>query len=313
MKRQTFMPASEADWLALRVNDLTSTDISALFGLSPYKTAFELWHEKKAATRAPFVENERVVWGKRLEKVVAYGIAMDRNWQIRPFKEYMRLPDSRIGSSFDFRISSVPDAEPCDADQILEIKTVDALAFRNGWTIDDDWIEAPAHIELQVQHQLLVSGLTRAYIGVLVGGNTVRVVEREADPSVHEGILAAARKFWSSIDKNEPPPAVMPDDAGAVIRQFQYAEPGKFFDARGDAEIAAACKKYNRLGLIEKKAKERREVLKADLLSRIGTAEKVATDVGTISAGLTGPCDVPAFTRAGFRNFRFTPAKRKVA
>ncbi|HEX6216711.1 MAG TPA: YqaJ viral recombinase family protein [Vicinamibacterales bacterium] len=307
MNRQTITPASESDWLALRINDITSTDVSALFGMSPYKTKYELWHEKKAATRAPFVENERVVWGKRLQAVVAEGIAQDKRWVVRPFKEYVRLPDCNVGSSFDYVVLG----ESSAADQILEIKTVDALAFKNGWIVEDDYIEAPAHIELQVQHQLLVSGLTRAYIGALVGGNTVRVIERDADPAVHRGILAAAREFWESIAANRPPPPVMPDDAPAVIRMNQYAEPGKFFDGRGDAEFATLMQEYKRLGDVEKEAKEAREVIKAQVLEKIGSAEKVLVDGGTISASLVGPAEIPAFTRKPFRNFRFTPARAK--
>ena len=37
---------SEQEWLDLRKKDITSTDVAALFNLSPYKTEFELYHEK---------------------------------------------------------------------------------------------------------------------------------------------------------------------------------------------------------------------------------------------------------------------------
>lgn len=38
---------SEAQWLGERKKDITSTEIPALYGLSPYKTEFELFHEKR--------------------------------------------------------------------------------------------------------------------------------------------------------------------------------------------------------------------------------------------------------------------------
>src|SRR5690606_13565282 len=162
-------PADEAAWHALRAQDLTSTDIAALFNLSPYKTHFELWHEKKSGEPVRIQQNERMKWGNRLEASVALGIAEDRGWTVRPLKEYGRLPGLRLGSSFDFRviakISNSPgygtnldpdgvgwtrDDSPDDA--ILEIKCVDFRAFRDGWTVEDDYIEAPPHIEIQVQH-----------------------------------------------------------------------------------------------------------------------------------------------------------------
>lgn len=324
LNRQSITPENEDAWLAMRAQDLTSTDIAALFGLSPYKTHFELWHEKKTGAVVRIADNPRMKWGRRLEATVAHGVADDMGWSIRPFKEYMRLPDLRIGASFDFRVLQIrPGAvaavlaknfdkghagndSPDDA--ILEIKTVDFLAFRDGWMVEDDFIEAPAHIELQVQHQMLVSGLRRAYIGVMVGGNRIEVIERQADALVHTGIINRAEQFWQSIKDGRAPPPVMPNDAEAVIAMNQFASPGKLLDVRGDAAIASLLQDYQRLGKEAKDAEEQRLVIKADLLSRIGDAEKVITDVGSVSAGIVGPAEV-AYTRAPYRNFRFTPKR----
>ncbi len=35
MERVTLIPANEADWLAMREQDVTSTEVAALFGASP--------------------------------------------------------------------------------------------------------------------------------------------------------------------------------------------------------------------------------------------------------------------------------------
>ena len=310
MNRQIITPASEEEWLTLRTQDITSTDVAALFGMSPYKTAFELWHEKKAGEVVRRPENDRMKWGKRLEATVAAGIADDMGWVIRPMKEYVRVPESRIGSSFDFRILDPAGSMDStgSSDALLEIKTVDFLAFRDGWTIEDEFIEAPAHIELQVQHQMLVSGLKRAYIGVLVGGNRIEVIERLADEEVHRAILGKVREFWRSIDANTPPPPVMPDDAEAVIRLHQYAEPGKLLDARGDQSLATLLHEYSLLAAAKRDAEEQMKVRKADILQRIGDAEKVLADGYTISAGIVGPTEV-SYTREAYRNFRVTPKK----
>ncbi len=322
MDRTLITPADEAHWHAMRAQDLTSTDVAALFGLSPYKTAFELWHEKRSGEVARVKDNDRMRWGRRLESVVAEGIAEERGWQARPFKEYGRLPELRLGASFDYRVRPNHTGTDSPDDSILEIKTVDALAFRNGWTIEDDYVEAPAHIELQVQHQMLVSGLRRAYIGVLIGGNRIEILEREADDQVHAGIIAAARKFWDSIEAGTPPAPVMPDDAQAVIRLNQHAEPGKLIDARDNALIAELVQQYDYLGRQAKAISDERDVVKAELLKAIGDAEKVLLDGFSVSAGFTGPSLGTLVTpemvgtyvgaRSGFRNLRVT-AKKKVA
>jgi putative phage-type endonuclease len=306
MNRQLITPADEAEWLQLRTQDLTSTDVAALFGLSPYKTKFELWHEKRAGEVVRIADNDRMKWGRRLESAIAYGIAEDREWTAAPFKDYGRIPAERLGSSFDFQCFARPSSDHF----ILEVKTVDGLAFQRGWIIEDDYVEAPAHIELQVQHQMLVSGLRRAYIGCLIGGNRIEVLEREADDQVHAGIIAAARDFWSSISEGREPSPVMPDDAEAVIRMNQHAEPGKLIDARGDAVIASLVARYAELGQQAKVIGDERDVVKAELLQAIGDAEKVLLDGFSVSAGVVGPAEV-AYTRPGYRNLRITAKKPK--
>lgn len=325
MTTVTITPRDHEHWLALRAQDLTSTDIAALFGMSPYKTRFELWHEKRSGEVVRIAQNDRMTWGTRLEASIAEGIAEDRGWAIRPFKEYMLDRELRIGSSFDYRISAddgpTPSGYLADTpnDAILEIKTVDALAFRNGWKIEDDMLVAPDHIEMQVQHQMLVSGLRRAYIGVLVGGNDVRILEREADDGVHMAIRSEAAAFWDSVAAGTPPDPVMPDDARAVIRLNSYAEPGRLRDARGDAVLASAIADYSRLGREIDDLQAIRDSRKAEILQAIGDAEKVLADGFTISAGMVADSPGTLVTadmvgqyiggRRGFRNFRVTSKK----
>lgn len=316
--RQVIRPEHEAHWHALRAQDLTSTDVAALFGLSPYKTHFELWHEKRAGEVVAFEENERMKWGRRLESSVAQGICEDRGWIARPMKEYIRLEGLRLGASFDWRVLLGMPAEgkTVDFDSFhdahLEIKCVDWLQFKNGWIIEDGFIEAPAHIEVQVQHQMLVSGLKRAYIGAMVGGNDIRILEREADPDTQRAIMQAARAFWASIDANAPPPPVMPQDADAVIALNAFASPGKLFDARQDAEIPALIADYHRIGREIAKLDEAKKVRKAEILEKIGDSEKVLVDGYSVSAGMVGPTSYHV-DREGYRNFRVVEKKAKPA
>ena len=306
---------TEADWLAARQRDVTSTESAALFGMSPYVTAFELWHRKRSGTAPEFKVNDRMKWGNRLEAAIAHGIAEEQGWEIRPMKEYMRDPDARLGSSFDFVITNL--GEPVH----LEIKNVDYLAFRDGWIEHEDGsIEAPEHIEMQVQHQMAVSGFKRAYIGAFVGGNRGVVIERERDEDVIRAIRAKVAEFWRTVDAGEEPPPVMPDDAEAVIRLHQYAEPGKILDASSDEEIASMVAKYKAACVARDRADDDAKVLKAELLERIGDAEKVLLPGFTISASMIADTPPTLITaemvgqtyggRKGYRNFRINAKKK---
>ena len=308
---------TEADWLASRRADITSTESAALFGMSPYMTAFELWHRKKSGDVPVFASNERMQWGNRLESAIAHGIAEDRGWTIEPMKDYMRLPDERIGASFDFVITNLPDG-PAH----LEIKNVDFLAFRDNWILDNDGFdEAPEHIEVQVQHQMMVSGYSRSFIGALVGGNTTYVIERQRDEPVIDALRARIAKFWATVDANAEPAPIMPHDADAVIRLNQYANPGKILDVSGDAEIVTMVADYRAAKRDADAAEERSKVLKAELMARLGDAEKILGETWSISAGMiadTPPTVVTADMvgttiggRKGYRMFRVNNKKAK--
>ena len=56
---------TEAEWLKLRESDVTSSDVAALFGESPYTTEFELYHRKKNGLALAWEDNDRAKWGRR--------------------------------------------------------------------------------------------------------------------------------------------------------------------------------------------------------------------------------------------------------
>src|SRR3546814_435201 len=93
-------PESEAHWLSLRAEDVTSTESPALFGLSPYATAFELHHRKTGKLSANFEQNERMIWGRRLERVIASAVGEEQGVKVRRLSAYIRHDTvSRMGAS----------------------------------------------------------------------------------------------------------------------------------------------------------------------------------------------------------------------
>ena len=310
--RVSIIPESESAWHALRAQDVTSTESSALFGLSPYMTHFELWHRKKSGEVYTIKDNERMFWGRKLQDAIASGIAEQQLWNCAPRPEYERLPDVRMGSSFDYKAWRFESKDSINVEPgMLEIKNVDYLAFRDNWTVGENGdIEAPPHIEIQLQHQLHVSGYTWGAIGVLVGGNKPHVLIREYDPAVGKGIENKIRAFWQSIEAGKEPEPFYPDDAQFVHSLYGHAEPGKIIDVRDDDEITTLCHDYAEAGKREKLAKEDKDIAKAKLLELIGNAEKVTANGFSISCGIVAPCEV-AYTRDGYRLFKVTKKKEK--
>lgn len=188
---------------------------------------------------------------------------------------------------------------------LVECKNVDGLAFKSGWLQTDFGLEAPAHIELQAQHQMLVAGIARCYIVALVGGNTLHVLERQADDIIHARILDVVAEFWARTEAPEPDFAV---DAKTISRLYGYSEAGKVIEA--DAEVTQLLAEYDAAATARRVAEDAQDAAKARLLMAIGDAEKVVSEIGTLSCGTVKAADV-SYRREAYRGFRFFPKRSK--
>ena len=286
---------SRDQWLAERAKDVTSTEVAALFGLSPYVTEFELWHRKRDGVIEDHEPDERIRWGTRLQDAIAAGVAEDRKWHIRRIDEYMRDPSLRLGASFDF--------EAVDAELgrgLAEIKNVDRAEFYEKWADLPSGLEAPQHIELQAQVQMEVADAPWCAIVALVGGNDARVTVRMRDREIGQHIRRRVEAFWQSIDAGIPPKPNYDQDAEFLCRLHGRADKGVEIEA--DAELEQWLARYVAVGEIAKE----RDGLKARIFERT-TASRIKTTFGTFSCGEVAGSE----GRKGFRQLRFTPNKTK--
>lgn len=255
------------EWLRLRKKNINSTESSGLLGLSKYTTAFQIYNDKHSEHIVSIEENDRMFWGSQLEWAIAQGAAQKMGWDIVQKKEYIEIPDLRIGGSFDAMFS--------DGSALVEVKNVDGLVYKNEWLND----EAPPGIELQIQHQMLVSGINKCYLVALVGGNDLKILERDADVSIQDTILKAVSNFWSLTEP--PAPDFLRD--GDYIKQLYSKTDGTEIESEDYYEL---CKKYKAYAQMESEAKEQKDAVKAEILMNIGQASKVKGSRYSISAGV---------------------------
>ena len=300
-------------WLENRLLDVTSTEVSALFDLNPYKSEFQLYHEKKDKVVINIDDNERMMWGRHLEDSIALGFADKYKMKVEQFDVYMRDPETRMGSSFDYKI--VSEEEP----MILEIKNVDAMAYRKNWIEhDEENIEPPEHIALQLQHQLEITGYNVGYIVALVGGNTMKVVRSEKDPRIAKLIRGKVENFWERIKLGVPPDIDYTRDSQYVIKNlYNQANAGVVLEADEDMDklvddYYAINKEYVSLG-------KTRDSIKAQILEKSQNASKIVSKYGTINCGMTKGSQGKYITqdmvgtyinpRRAFRQFKFNQPK----
>jgi predicted phage-related endonuclease len=324
-------PKTRDEWLKIRESHISSTESAALFGMSPYMTIFELAVLKKDPTLDDFTENERMTWGKRLERAIAQGIAEDYGVKVRAISGYASLGDHKMGASFDYEIVGLKELDPekgdfkaWEVDQtlrnlytdygpgVLEIKNVDGFVYKNDWKDD----EAPAHIEIQVQHQLHAIERNWAAIGVLVGGNKQVLLTRTRDWDVGAKIQAKIGKFWRGIAAGHMPPVTFPQDADIIRQLYKYAEPNSVLDYQKEADEAGdrlhqLAWQHDEATKLKSAAEQHHKATGAALLMAMGTTEKALFIDMTVNASTVGPAHVKAYDRAGYRNLRVYPKKSK--
>jgi len=313
MTTKSYPITDKQSWLENRLLDVTSTEVSALFDLNPYQTEFELYHQKKDKVVVNIDDNERMAWGRRLEDSIALEFADRNKFKVEPFDVYLRNPDTRMGSSFDYKI--VGEKEP----MILEIKNVDGLAYRKNWIEhSEDNIEPPEHIALQLQHQLEITGYNVGYIVALVGGNTMKVVRSKRDPKIGKLLTDKVQNFWEKIKLGVVPDIDYTRDAQYIMKNLcNQAEDGLVLKA--DEDMDKLVDDYNAINREYVSLGKQKDAVKAQILELSQNASKIMSNYGTISCSMSkaskGKLITPEMVgtyinpRKSYRMFRFNQPK----
>ena len=312
MTTETIPVTDKQSWLQARLQDVTSTEVSALYDLSPYRTEFDLYQEKRNQTIVEISDNERMFWGRNLESAIAHGAAEDMGWDISKFDVYMRN-ENRLGSSFDYKIRSVE-----DGDGILEIKNVDAVAYRNNWKDDGVNIEGPEHIELQIQHQMEVANLDWTALVCLVGGNTQKIIYRDRDRQIGKDLTEKVKAFWNRVDAGTPPKIDYLRDAEYIIKKLRnQADAGIVLAA--DEDMDKLIDEYYTVSREYYSLSKTKDAIKAQILDLSQNASKIISANGPISCGMSKESKGKLITqdmvgqyvnpRKSYRMFRFNSPK----
>jgi putative phage-type endonuclease len=305
-------PKSREEWLKIRHDHVSSTDSPALFGMSPYLTALELAVALKADLPTENETNERAVWGQRLQFAIARSFAHDNALKVRAMSAYASL-ETGMGASFDYEIVGhtrleMPWCEYYDqyGAGVLEIKNVDSLVYRNEWQED----EAPAHIEIQLQHQLHTCGREWGVIAVLIGGNRLSTILRRRDKEVGDAIEAKIVDFREKLSKGVMPPAHFPEDVDVVRALYGKADPGSVIDMRGNPDFKVLAEAYSIAQQMERQSADKKKSIGAQLLMLMRESEvALCPDGYKITAKVQPATLIESYERAAFRSVRVTKAK----
>lgn len=284
----------ETHWHSLRNKHIGGTEVSCLFDMSPYMSRFELWHHKKGhLPPRDFSDNDRVFWGKTLEPAIAAGVAEKMGWSVKKCDVYYSSDACPgLGSSIDYEI-----VDEERGNGILEIKTVDYITFKE-W--EDG--EPPINYELQWQAQAATSGLTWGAIGVLIGGNQLKIYPYNARPKTISKIESEVSSFWNSIKNNQEPTPNFDIDYDTVTKLYQTGGAG-WINLSGNLRAEELCNKYTDLGPKISEMTKQKKAARAELLTMLGTYDTAQCGQYKISTTVVDDAEI-SYEREAYRSMR---------
>ncbi len=250
-----------AKWLEERRKGVGGSDIAAIMGLSPWKSAYQVYQEKRGDVK-DWEGNPQMDWGKRMEPAI-------RQWYSDQTGRSVRLPNKIMyHKNYPFLLASLDGFT--DDGRVVEIKTA-----RSGaqWG-EPGTNQIPDSYTLQCQHYMLVSGFPVADVAVSIGGAPPELYEVPTDPEIHEMIIKAAGDFWQRVVDGNPPEIVSYSDA---VARFGKSSMEGFIVA--SEENVTQYESLVKILAQKKEAEALEEELKARLIVAIGEAGDTLADV----------------------------------
>ncbi|CAJ4810485.1 phage-type endonuclease [Burkholderia pseudomallei] len=188
-------------FLIERKSGVGGSDAAPILGLSPFKTAYEVWLDK---TRTELIGNdvdslERVQFGRLMEDIIAREYARREGVKVRRRHELIRHP------RYQWMIAN-PDRLIEGRRCGLECKNVDSMAFRLGDWGEPGTDQAPDEYVLQCQHYMVVLDYPVWHLAACVGGNRLVTFVIERDKELSEMLIDAEHEFWQHVEERRPPP-----------------------------------------------------------------------------------------------------------
>lgn len=264
-------------WLTVRQGGIGSSDSAAAVGLNPYKSQLQLWMEKTGRDgnlpkTDPNDETSPMYWGTLLESIVAAHYTRRTGNRVRRINAVLQHPtEPWMLANLDREVLGATDV------QILECKT----AGMNGARL---WKEGvPEYVQLQVMHQLAVTGKQAADVAVLICGQELQIHRIERDDTMIARLIELERQFWSYVELDQEPPADGSDSADVALRCLYPQDSGQTIDLTQESTMSAAFSDLLAVRQVLATNSLLEAQLKQQIQQRMGDATKALFETGDVS------------------------------
>ena len=202
---------SREEWLRYRKCGIGGSDVADILGISKWNSAISLWLDKTNQTNEPVEENEAMQWGTIMEPIIRKHFAEVTGKTVVEVKAMLQHPEHPFMLADVDGLTTDDEGNPA----ILEIKTASEYK-RAEWEND-----IPSYYQTQVQHYLCVTGVQKAFVAVLIGGNSFKVYEVDADTEIQAMLVAVEKDFWNKV-QNMIRPEMDGSDAAKNLMDSLY-------------------------------------------------------------------------------------------
>lgn len=196
---------SREEWLEYRRQGIGGSDVAALMGISPFRTARDLYYDKLGIAAVEDSEDNWVAleMGMLLEDLVARIFQKKTGFRVYQVKKMFRHPDHPFMIADVDYFVELPDGSTA----ILEIKTTNYNARDSWWKNGREAV--PAYYESQGRHYMAVMDLDKVFFCCLYGNTEDEVIIRtlDRDMAYEEEMVFLEEYFWDShVAVKVPPP-----------------------------------------------------------------------------------------------------------
>jgi|SRR5690606_8065444 len=281
-----------------RTTGVGASECAAVMGLSHWASPLDIYLLKRGLTE-PDPPSRAMRRGNAIEPFIASEFEMETGFKgAKP--DYMA-----VSVEYPWMTANTDWIGDCGT-MGAELKSSD-MSKNWGETGSQD---VPEYYYIQVQHQLIVTGLPVIYLVVMLPFSDLRIYPITLNEKIKPSIVETCRVFWENTQNGIAPEGDASPEA--VKKLYPVVDADKEIEI-SDHEAADLVATHHDINSQLKVLEERKNAITARLMFLMGDAKKarIAGWTGSLSRSQTETKMVPAHERKGGIVFRINHPRKK--
>lgn len=253
---------SREEWIEARRNGIGGSDVGAILGVNPWKSAYAVYQDK-IGDSIEVEPSYRMELGTRIEDFIAKEFELQTGKSVRRRNAILQHDDH------SFMLANI-DREIVGEKTGLEIKFISPFSAK-FWQDENGNDIVPLSYEFQCLHYLAVTGWDKWIICALVGNERLIIREIVRDEETIQKLIEIESKFWNDNVLEGTPPDPSSADAEEYLRRYYPdANVGEVMDIEDQTEILERIEEVKEL---IKKLDDEKSSLESSLKMALKDAE----------------------------------------